>query len=362
MRHFCQMIKSINIKAMKKNVVIISVIIGFMAWSCTKTDVGPAQSLTLKQAVEANVNNVNNALNTISQTKGYQLLSINDASLKSLEVYSDSITLKLIAGIYTYKPDSAHVFGFSNVSRLFQKTGTSDMMIVNLPQKLILHPRYLHVIDLADSSLTNDFNITATDYHYYYSNWDQYDYLISAGFKLDTANLGTLDVISTSNKTSGAYWSSKYSFTGGYRISVSGQTGDTTKSAFSLAGNTGNLLTETVSFVRNGSKMSERQYVLSIGNIDIKRSSDVDSIQVYLNGVLQNKAGVKITGNSTDGSGSITQSRDIQLTFNDGTTTDLSTLIQPDITILKTLVTSLQSMFFAENIVDYIAISIYNSR
>jgi hypothetical protein len=279
-----------------------------------------------------------------------------------VEVYSDSITLKLIAGIYDYKPDSAHLFGFFNTYRLFKKTGTSDMMIINLPQKLIFHPRYLHNINPADSVLKNDFNITATDYHYYYSRWDQYDYKISAGFKLDTANLGNLDVIAGANQTTGQTWASKYSFTGGNSIDVSGQTGDTTKTAFSLSNSTETLLKETVSFIRNGLRMTERQYVLSIGDVDIKRSSDVDSIQVYLNGVLQKKAAVKIIESSTDGSGSITQSRDIQITFDDGTTTNLSTLIQPAMTTLKTLVNSLQSMFFAKNIVDYIAISIfYNS-
>ena len=161
------------------------------------------------------------------------------------------------------------------------------------------------------------------------------------------------------NQTSGGSWSSKYSFTGGYSINVSGLTGDTTKSAFSLSDATDTLLKETVSFIRNGLGMSERQYVLSIGNVEIIRSSAVDSIQVFLNGVLQNKAGVKIVENNNDASGSIIQGRDIQLTFDDGTTTTLSTLIQPAMTTLKTLVNSLQSMFFAQNIVDYIAISIY---
>jgi len=343
---------------MKRRLFVISVFLGLIAGSCTKTDLGSVKNLTLKQSVENNVNKVNNALNTISQTKGYQLISLNDGSLKSSESYSDSITLGLIAGIYDFQPDTSNHYGYYRTFRLFKKTGASDMLIVNLPQKLIFHPKHLHNMDPLDSTLKNDFRITATNYHYYYSRWNQYDYKISAGFELDTASLGTLDVASGANESTGYSWSSKYTFTGGYNISVSGQTGDTSNIAFALSNGPDTLLKETVFFVRDGFKVTERQYVLSIGNVDIKRSTGVDSIQVFLNGVLQQKAGAKIIEGGDD-SGSICHSRDIQLTFDDGTTTNLSTLMEPAKTILKTLVNSLHSMFFAKNIVDYIAISIY---
>lgn len=130
------------------------------------------------------------------------------------------------------------------------------------------------------------------------------------------------------------------------------------KMAFALSDGIETLLKETVSFVRSGFRITERQYILTIGNVDIIRSTGVDSIQVYLNGVLQKNAGAKIIDNTND-PGSICHSRDIQLIFDDGTTTNLSTLIKPALTTLKTLVNSLHSMFFAQNIVDYIAISIY---
>jgi hypothetical protein len=342
---------------MKKSIVGVAVIFGLIAGSCTKND-GSFQNLNLKQSLENNVNKVNTALNKISQSTGYQLLSVNDGVLKSADSFTDSITLKLIAGIYTFQPD-VHHFGHYFPFRLFKKTGTSDLMIVNLPQKMIFHPRYLHNYMTADSALKNDFKITATNYHFYYSHWNQFDYKISAGLKLDTADLGTLDVANSANLTSGNSWLSKYTFTGGYNISVSGQTGDTTIKTFALSKGTEVLLKETVSFVRDGFKTTERQYVLSIGNVDIKRSTGIDSIQVYMNGVLQKKAGAKIT-ESSDNEHSICYSRDILLTFDDGTTANLSTLIKPARTTLKTLVSSMHSMYFAKNIVDYIAMRIYD--
>lgn len=343
---------------MKKNIIIMTCFVGLIAWSCNKTELGPRQNLTLKQTVENNVSTVNNALDQISRTKGYQLLSINDATLKSAEAFTDSITLSLIAGIYTYQPDTMHLFGLFSTYRLFKKTGTSNEMIVNLPQKLIFHPWHLHNFEHSDTALVNDFKITASDYHYYFTQWNEFDYKIAAGLMLDTADLGSLDVAAEANPTTGSTWSSTYTFTDGHDISVSGETGDTTKMSFALLNGTETLLKEAVTFVRRGFAVTERQYVLSIGNVDIKRSTGIDSIQVFLDGVLQKKAGAKIT-ESSDGSGSICHSRDIQLTFDDGTTTNLSTLINPEIAILRTLVGSLHSMYFAKNIVDYIAISIF---
>jgi hypothetical protein len=83
---------------------------------------------------------------------------------------------------------------------------------------------------------------------------------------------------------------------------------------------------------------------------------------VFQNGVLQKTAGAKIT-DSADSTGTIMGHRDILLKFDDGTTATLSSLIGPPLTQLKTLITSLHDMYFAENIVDYIAVNIFfNSR
>ena len=119
---------------------------------------------------------------------------------------------------------------------------------------------------------------------------------------------------------------------------------------------------ESTLFIGNGFHKREKQYDLTIGNVEIKRGFGIDSIQVYQNGVLQKKAGAKIT-DSADSTGTICNKRDILLTFDDGTTAKLSTLISPALTQLKALVSSLHDMYFAENIVDYIAENIYfNSR
>lgn len=115
-------------------------------------------------------------------------------------------------------------------------------------------------------------------------------------------------------------------------------------------------------YVGSGFHRREKQYDLTIGNVEIKRGLGIDSVQVFLNGVLQKTAGAKIT-DSADSTGTICGKRDILLTYDDGTTAKLSELLGPPLTQLKTLIGSLHGMYFAQNIIDYIAVNIYfNSR
>jgi hypothetical protein len=354
---------------MKRNILFIVVIFGLIGWGCSKNDnQTQSQPQGLKQSIEKNVADINTAISKISATKGYQILVTGvspsgKAMVTSPNPFNDSITLALIEGIYDYQPDTTlmhHHFAYP--FRLFKKTGTSNMMIVNLPQKLILHPGYLHIFNYKDSVLKNDFTISASDYHLYYNSWKNLDYKLTAGLTLNSADLGSFDISSVSNSLSNQTNSSKYNFTGGYGISTAWQSGDTSKLEFALLKDNSSLLKETTLFTGTGFHKREKQYDLTIGNVEIKRGFGIDSIQVFVGGVLQKTAGAKIT-DSADSTGTICNHRDILLTFDDGTTSKLSTLIGPPLTQLKTLVTSLHDMYFAENVIDYIAINIYyNSR
>jgi hypothetical protein len=352
------------LKIMKRNIIVISVVLGLIGWSCSKIDT--QQSLGLKQAIERNTAAVTTAISKISATKGYQILSLSaDPTAKDMTTggFNDSITLGLVAGIYDYQMDTVHRYhNFAYPFRLFKKTGTSDNMIVNLPQKLIFHPRYLHSFVMADSVLKNDFTITATAYHLYYNHWNSLDYKLTAGLTLNSADVGSFDISSASTSFNDQSNSSQFTFTDGYSISTSWQVGDTAQMTFALLQNSSPLLKETTLFTGNGFHRREKQYDLIIGNVEIKRGFGIDSIQVFQNGVLQKTAGAKIT-DSADSTGTICGRRDILLTFDDGTTAKLSDLLGSPLTELKALVSSLHDMYFAENIVNYIAFNIYyNSR
>ena len=152
---------------MKRNILVIGMVFGLLGWSCSKVD-NQTQTLSqgLKQSIEQNTAAINTAISKISATKGYQVLSLDAApaakDISAATSFNDSITLALVAGIYDYQPDT--ILLHHNIFypfRLFKKTGTSNQMIVNLPQKLIFSPRYLHSFVKSDSVLVNDFTISA---------------------------------------------------------------------------------------------------------------------------------------------------------------------------------------------------------
>ena len=344
---------------MKKNILIIAIFFGLVSWSCTKIESGH----NLKHEMARSIAEINTAIVKISESKGYQLLTVSLDPAKTDDGFHDTIDLAMVAGIYDFQPDNTYRDHLYHPYRLFNKTGESEFMIVNLPEQMIFHPKYLHDCNPAtDQILENNFSITASDYHLYFNWWNSYDYLLNAGLTLDGEDIGSLEVASTSKSYKKHTKSSKYTFTEGYNISTSWETGDTTKSSFALSKDNDTLLKETNIFIWKDDHKREKQYILTIGNIDIKRMTGIDSIEVYVDGELQNEAAAIIT-DSDDESGSICHKRDILLTYNDGSTAKLSELIGPARTTLKTLLDSLHEMYFAKHIVDYIALDIYfNSR
>jgi hypothetical protein len=340
---------------MKKNVIASVVIMGLVAWSCNKVDTG---NNGLRQSVENGVANISNAVTKISGTTGYQLLSMNDAAAKSDVAFNDSLKLSMVSGIYDFQPDNVMRYGHFCPYRLFEKTGESENMVINLPEAMVFHPKHLHFYQPLDTVYPNNFTITATDYHLYYNWWQNWEYKLTAGLTLNSENAGTMDVSSTSTSFHSNSFASKFTFKDGYNIAEIWQDGDTAKSFFFLAKDNDTLFKESNVFIWNGFHKSERQYDLTIGDVQIKKTTGIDSIQVFVGGVLQQHA-AKIITDESDSTGSVCHKRDILLTYDDGTTAKLSEVLSPVKEQLRSLRESLHSMYFAKHIVDYIAFSIY---
>ena len=342
---------------MRKNILFTVVVLVVLSWQCSKTD----QPLSLKESIEVNTAKINTAFEKIAGSEGYQMLSVTEDGVKSdyTDGFRDNIDLDAVAGIYDFKPGAEQPHNFYFPFRLFKKTGTSEKMIVKLPEKLVFHPKHLHFCDRTDSVLKNNFVISATDYHFYYNWWNNSDYKLVADFTMNSEEIGNLSMFSTWKSGTAGSYSKNFTFPEGYTVIRSGETGDTNKIVFALAKDKDTLLQETLMFYGESFKRKEKLYILSIGNVDIMRGTGIDSIQVYLDGVLQKTAGAKIIDNDQDYNSSICYKRDILLTFDDGTTAKLSELISPAMDTLKSLSKSLGEMYFSKHIVDYIAFSIY---
>lgn len=340
---------------MKKSFPILTLALFIIVWSCSREN--PVNN-DLKQSVEQSINKIDEAVSDISAGKGYQMMCANIESGKSVMDFNDSISVGMVSGVYNFKPDMTRWNNFVIPYRIFKKVGESESIIVSLPQKLVFHPKYLHAIYAPDSILENDFTINATDYHLYYTLFKKYDYKLDAGFMLNGQNIGSLNILVSGIMPYNHSYTSAYTFAEGYNIVVSMESGDTTTTSFALGNEDEIMMKETIVTVGEGFVRKEAEYILTIGNIEIRRDNGTDINRVFLDGIEQKEAGVVVyDGAGTDGS--ILQQRDIQMTFDDGTILNLSELLNPLGETLGTLVDSMHSMSFANNVVNYIALSIY---
>ena len=355
---------------MKKNALLIIVLFsGIAAWQCSKQTVsGPGTTTSLKASLNTGSQKLIQAVSNITQSKGYEILTLN-SSLKSAPlqddaIFKDSITLSGIKGIYEYQPVTYRHWCYGCFTKLFKKTGDTSLLIAKLPSDKIFHPSRFQTVVAADSTLKNNFVISATAYHYYFNMGFLHDYKLTAGVKVSDTAVGNIDIQSVATSLSNYASSTAFSFPSGYTLNSSVKSGDTASLSFSISSPTETLLKETVNLIKTqGSKFHEKQYILDIGNVEIVKSSVTDSFKIYVSGVLQTNAKVEVIDNtSSTEQVSIFRNRDIQITFDDGTKTTISALIGPSFAILENLATSIQDVYFASNIVNYIAWNIYKNR
>jgi hypothetical protein len=344
----------------------IIILAGVLAWQCSKkNDTGSSQSL--KESLNTGTQNLNTAVTAISQSYGYKIIALKDentmkSALASDASFQDSITLAQIKGEYEYQPITYTHWCYSCFTKLFKRTADNNHLIVKLPDVKVFFPYKFQNVTKADSTLKNNLVIDASDYHYYFSWGFLWDYKLAAGITKNDTAIGSITVQSSRSSGSGYAYNSSYTFPNGYNIAVNVKSGDTTSSSITLSDKNGTLLKETVNHYKtNDSKFHEKEYILDIGNVEFKKASGADSIRVYVSGVLQAKAKVEII-DASGSANSVLNGRDIKVTFDDGTSATLSGLLGPSVTILQGIYVNLQNVYFAKNIVDYIAFNIAKNK
>jgi hypothetical protein len=361
---------------MKKQVRIILgvALISSALWSCTKTQ-GVIDNPSLKQAINESALKLNNAMANISTTKAYSILTVNDVTVQKSStiqksstaadsIYRVYIPLEKVSGVYDYKPVVSRDRWGQPLINYFKRISDNPKMIVNMPLEKVKKPRSLRRYSPADSALTNNFSIAVSEYHNNYSSYRDYDYALVSEISVDNVIAGNLNIVSLVSPKQGIHYASQYAFSGSYIAQYKYDSGDTTISSFTIIGDSKVLYEEKLLTVRNDTARfgREHQYFLTIGDVQIVRKSATRTVEVYVNGILQPNATVTIVDQEEDSEASACKKREIQITFEDGTTTTVSALIGQSIEDIKTLFNSLHQVYFAAYIVDWIAYDIYYQR
>jgi len=333
---------------------------------CAKND-ALLENAALKQAIDESALNLNNAMEEITASQAYSILTVSDdgtsksASDTEYRVY---IPLELVKGVYDYKPGASFDRWGISLMRYFSKSADNNQMIVNMPLKKVTNPRLLRHYAPEDSSLTNNFSIAVSDYHNNYNSYHDYDYILASEISVDNTLAGKLNIRSVVSPTLGTDYASQYAFTDSYTANYKYVSGDTTKSGFSIKDGDKVLYEENLLTIKNDTARFGREhlYTLTIGDVQIIRNSSTRSVQIAVNGEIQEAAVVEIIDKVTDPEASVCKKRDIQITFEDGTITTVSALIGESVEDIKTLFESLHQVYFAAYVVDWIAYDIYYQR
>jgi hypothetical protein len=354
---------------MKKQskIIFVTLFLFAMLLGCKKND-GILDIRSLKQTINESALNLNKAMETITSSHAYNILTITDGTLKSASltdsIYRVYIPLEKIKGVYEYKPVAKTDRYGRSLIQFFNKTGDNSQMIVRMPLKKVVNPRTLRHYSPSDSSLVNNFSIAVSDYHNNYNSYWDYDYLLASEISVDNVVAGNLNIKSIVSHTQGIHYASQYSFSGSYTAKYKFESGDTTVSSFTILGGGKVLYEEKLLKIKNDTLKHgrEHQYILTIGEVQIIRKSGTKKVEVYVNGVLQPNAVVQIIDREEDSEESVCKKRDIQITFEDGTITTVADLISKSVENIRTLFYSLHQVYFAAYIVDWIAYDIYYQR
>lgn len=359
------------------------VLLSFVAWSCsTQSD---TSSAALKSSINSGAQSLTTAMNAITSSAGYQVLtsqmSSSDASnVKQLtkgpvdSTYS-TYSLTDISGVYDYKAANYKKWNPS-LLRFFVRTADNADMIVRLPESKVKNPGSLQHYKGADSTLVNNYVIDVSEYYYHFNKYRPgtwfWIYKMASNISIKGVSAGNLAIQSSNSKTNNNFVSS-FDFANGYTANTTNSSGDTIISVYNISKANQTLYEEKYTAIKIGttSKHREKEYSLTIGNVQILRKAgpnSLDSAKVYVNGVLQLHSIVKIV---TDSTASVTNTnestvtnhnRTIQITFDDGTTTTIKALLGSTIDNIQTLFATLRQAYFATNVVDWIAWDLYINK
>ncbi|MDR3652745.1 MAG: hypothetical protein P4L34_07230 [Paludibacter sp.] len=370
-----------------KRIYLGLVLLSFITWSCTNKDtLGLTSQGSLKTSITANVQNLSTAMSAITTSAGYQVLATSSptsapslvkstvsesvTSAPFVSAPTDSIMLTDIAGIYDYKA-AKYKRWRPEFYNFFAKTATSSDFVVRLPQSKVINPRLLFNYTPADTLLKNNYVIDVSQYSYIFSRYF-WNYNLASTITIDSVNAGGLSIRSSRNKTNGYNFASGFTFANGYAAKLNYSTGDTILSVYNISKGNTTLFEEKYTAIKDSaSRHREKQYSLIIGNVQIIRNptkwnNGLDSAKVYVNGVLQTKASVKfidVTSKSDSTEFSImSHNRDLQITFDDGTTKTVSELLGSTITDIRSMFVSLRHVYFATSVVDWVAWDVYINK
>lgn len=362
---------------MKRNIVAVGVLLLFSAvlFSCSESsDNNPEKGLSLEESLKEKTASLSNAVNEITSSKGFDIITMDDSNTKNGTeeedddtMFSASITLDDVKGVYEYEPSISEETtetktGYWMMS-MFAKTGESEEFIIKLPKEKAGNPWKLYMQEEGDDTLVNDFVITTSQYNYSFSVGEgfSFDYLLNSAIEVEGEAAGELFVDWSIASDMNFEYESKFSFTDDYSVGVEFSHGENISYAYNLKMGEKVLFMEEVEFIKGDDEnQASFEYTLAIGIIKIVKNSSDDSYMVYRDGTLEVGAVIEVI-TETDGSKKLEiafckRGLDLRITFADESVVVLSELLGEDtLDKMAEIFSSMYDMYFVNHVVNKVA-------
>ncbi|MEI8086037.1 MAG: hypothetical protein WCG93_07470 [Paludibacter sp.] len=358
-----------------KSIYLALILLSIISWSCT-TNQNELSQGTLKTSLNKSVQSLTTAMTKITATDGYKVLATSSSASSASMVKSSapaidstysSIILSDIAGVYDYK--AIRTRGGS-ILKFFTKSADNSLMIVNLPESKVKNANALLHYSPADTLLVNNYIFSLSKYQYNFNRVLGWDYEMASNINIKSVNAGDLKIKSSNSAANGYKYASEFVFADNYVAKCDYATGDTAVATYSIGDGTKTLYEEKYTAVKTAGRHREKEYSLTIGDVQIVRKQGVrnalDSAKVYVAGVLQINSKVEIVEIASDStalnSSLVNHKRDLKITFDDGTSSTLTQLLGSSLDTIRTLFASLNQASYVTSVIDWIAWDIYTKK
>ncbi len=359
---------------MKRNTILIglTLMLGLIISSCADNDeVNPINKKT-KEELRAEVVNLSTAVEAISNSKGFDIITSKLKTRASTEdrpqnILSMKITLDDIKGEYVYQKDASRMKrgGFSD----FKKVKDTSLFIMKLPKEIIHKPWRSRGAKTENKEPVNNFMVTTKKYHSeYVINSFNFNYELESDIRVDSVDIGTLAVDWEINQK-GINYNAQFKFPEDYLIGADlDLSKENAKYEYFLMKDDKALYKEKCAITPLKDSLAFT-YGLIVGNIEIKL---VDEKYVILRDgkedkdakveiiISENKEKIKADVRFMGAAMLFSSGLDLKITFANKDVVMLSELIgEGTLAKMKQLFESMYDMRFVKNIVDRVAKQVY---
>jgi hypothetical protein len=341
-----------TLSEVKQGVLKVSLNKSAEALSDAVIAISGSEDFKLMSQIMLNANQSSDPMQRVSEAAGVRVDSMR-------------INLSDISGVYEYAWRRVRKAP-NQIIRFFDRVDDDDNLIVKLPVQKVRNYHALFTFQPKDTLLTNNFEISVSDYLLSRHFEKGLEYNLTSEMSLDGNSIGSLSVERTRNKINGLNFLSEYSLASGFTVSNLQNTGDTAVSVYAISHDNVVLYEEKITSYRvnQENKLREKIYSLTIGNVQVVRTpgpQGFEEAKVYVDGVLQINAKVEliIYQPDVDNLGVTNQKRDVKITFEDGTSTTIRELKGSTIEDIGKIFLAVRQAGFASEIVDRIATNLY---